>query len=103
MLQPLVRRGLLVDIPAWRAESVTAEWFAARCDQAGLSCIGQERICWQNGRYLIDCMSLVTQRGSRWDRPNRVVNNPLFTTEARRMANTYAISSFGAASRAGGA
>ena len=40
----LVDRGLLVDIYAWRAESVTAEGFAAQCEAAGLACIAQERM-----------------------------------------------------------
>ena len=79
----------------WRAESVTAEGFAAQCDQAGLACISQERISWESGHYLIDTLSVFTPRGSKWDRPRAVLRNPLFGREARRMASLYARSSFG--------
>lgn len=91
---PLVRRGALINMPAWRAESVTADSVSAQAEAAGLACIGQERINWEHGRYLIDALTLVTPRGSRWERPRRVVNNPLFTDEARRMARLYARTSF---------
>lgn len=93
---PLVRRGVLINVVAWRAESVTAESVAEQCEAAGLACVGQEKISWEAGRYLIDAMTVFTRRGSRWDRPRTVVSNPLFTSEARRMARLYARSSFGA-------
>ncbi|HEY0633245.1 MAG TPA: class I SAM-dependent methyltransferase [Thermoleophilaceae bacterium] len=100
---PLVKRGLLVNVIAWRAESVTAETVAEQCDRAGLACIGQEKISWEAGRYLIDTLSMFTRKGSRWDRPRAVVANPLFTSEARRMARLYAQSSFpGGASNGSG-
>lgn len=87
---PLIERGLLVDINAWRAESVTAAWFAERCAAHGLSCFAQERITWEHGPYLMDALSLFTPRGSRWDRPPRSVRNPLFRSEAVRMRTLYA-------------
>jgi SAM-dependent methyltransferase len=85
----LVDRGLLVDIYAWRAESVTAKGVAAQCEAAGLRCIGQERICWEHGPYLMDALTLFTLPGSRWDRPGRTVRNPLFRAEAERMRRLY--------------
>jgi SAM-dependent methyltransferase len=91
---PLVRRGALINIVAWRAESVTAESVAQQCERAGLACVGQEKINWEAGRYLIDTLTIFTRPGSRWDRPRAVVRNPLFTDEARRMARLYATSSF---------
>src|SRR3954454_21452170 len=66
---PLVRRGAIINVVAWRAESVTADSVAAQCDSAGLSCVGQEKITWEAGRYLIDTLTVFTPRGSRWDRP----------------------------------
>jgi SAM-dependent methyltransferase len=93
-LPRLVATGAAIDVFAWRAESVTAESFAAACEAAGLSCVSQEKINWQAGLYLIDTLSLITPRGSRWDRPRRVVTNPLFAQEAKRMARLYAASSF---------
>ena len=93
-LAGLVRRGVAINIPAWRAESMTADRFAEQCDDAGLACIGQEKINWEHGRYLIDSLSQFTRKGSLWERPRTLVNNPLFTDEARRMKRLYARSSF---------
>ncbi|MEJ7582541.1 MAG: class I SAM-dependent methyltransferase [Acidimicrobiales bacterium] len=90
LLWPLVQRGVLLDLAAWRAETLTAELFAELCDRAGLACFGQEKISWERGYYLTDTLSLFTPRGSRWDRPPSVLRNPCFRREARRMATVYA-------------
>jgi SAM-dependent methyltransferase len=90
----LVDRGLLLDIYAWRAESVTAAGFAARCEAVGLACIGQETISWEHGPFLMDCLSTFTPRGSRWDRPRVTTRNPFFGAEGRRMRRQYARSAF---------
>ena len=87
---PLVRRGALIDIGAWRAQDVGAEWFAAVCGRAGLSCFSQELISWQHGRWLTDALTLLTPAGSGWARPRAVVRNPRFGDEGRRMAQLYA-------------
>ena len=93
-LRKLIDRGVLIDLYAWRAESVTAELFAQRCEAAGLSCVSQEKINWEHGPYLTDSLSMFTRRGSRWDRPRKVRSNPLFRRDARRMVELYAASSF---------
>ena len=50
---------------------------------AGLVCIGQEIIDWgHQSRRMIDCLSMLTRLGSRWERPNVVVRNPYFMAEA---------------------
>lgn len=67
----------------WRASSVSAARFAGLCDDAGMSCIGQELINWAGGALLLDCISVVTPAQSRWDRSNCVVKNWLFRAEAR--------------------
>jgi SAM-dependent methyltransferase len=90
---PLIRRGALINIIAWRAQSVTADSVARQCDDAGLACAGQEKINWEFGRHLIDTLTVFTRRGSRWDRPRTVLRNPRFTDEARRMKQLYARSS----------
>jgi ubiquinone/menaquinone biosynthesis C-methylase UbiE len=90
--RPLVNRGALVDVYAWRAESVTAEWFADQCGRAGLACVAQEKIPWQHGPFLTDVLSLFTPRGSRWERPLTVASNPHFRQEALRMARLWAVS-----------
>ena len=45
----------------------------------------QEIVNW-GGTALTDCLSLVTPRGSRYDRPVTVRENPDFMTEAVRIA-----------------
>jgi len=89
-MRRLVNRGVLINVYAWRAKSVTAEGFAESCDRAGLSCFAQEKINWEHGRYLIDALSTFTPKGSKWDREPTVIRNPLFTNEARRMNRLYA-------------
>ena len=93
-LGPLMKRGLLINLPAWRAESVTAELFARRCDEAGLACVSQELINWEYGRHLIDALSIFTPRGSAWGRPRETLRNRMFTDEARRASRLYAASGF---------
>jgi hypothetical protein len=90
-----VKRGLvrlqLIDYDHWRARSVTAGVFEDLCRQAGLVCIGQERVNW-GSRRTIDCLSLFTRRESFWVRPNRVVSNGAFMQEAdvaRRISAHY--------------
>lgn len=79
----LTRRRLLVNVYAWRAESTTAEGFAELCERAGLACVAQEKIPWEHGRGLTDVLSLVTPRGSRWERSNLIVENRRFMEEAQ--------------------
>jgi hypothetical protein len=79
-----MRNGVLVDDNG-RALSMSAELFEQFCRQAGVSCIGQEIINWR-GRYLIDCLSLLTPKGSAWERPNQAVENRDFMTEARMLS-----------------
>ena len=71
----LVMWGLLVNVYGWRAETVTAELFESLCREAGLACVGQERVNWAFGRHLTDCISMFTRPDSRWSRPNRRLDN----------------------------
>jgi SAM-dependent methyltransferase len=86
----LVARGALIDLGAWRAESVTAEGFAERCGEAGLACVSQEKVNWEHGPFLTDAFSIFARTGSSWNRPRTVVRNPLFREEAKRMSRLYA-------------
>jgi SAM-dependent methyltransferase len=95
----LTMRGVLVNVYAWRAESTTAELFAGLCERAGLACIGQELIAWEYGHQLTDVLSLVTPRGSRWERERVVVENPAFMDEARAVARTAPLYSAAATPR----
>ncbi len=87
----LIQRGLLVNVNAWRAESVSARWFASTCEARGLCCIGQERIAWEFGSFLMDAITVVTPRGSRWERPTQALDNPRFFDEARAVARYFPI------------
>jgi SAM-dependent methyltransferase len=69
----------------WRGTTMSARRLEGLAAQAGLACIGQEVVNWLGGR-LIDCMSLLTPLGSRWERPNVVVHNPYFMAEAASTA-----------------
>ena len=90
----LVRRGLMISLNGWRAQSVTTESFAASCERAGLACIVQEPIGWRHRRFLTDTLSVFTPRGSRWERPRRVVPNPRFREQGCPPVDLYAASSF---------
>lgn len=68
----------------WRAESVSAEAFAAACGRAGLRCISQELVNW-GSEELCDCFSTVTRPGSAWDRELVRVENPHFMGEAESL------------------
>ncbi|HEX6449003.1 MAG TPA: class I SAM-dependent methyltransferase [Trebonia sp.] len=68
-----------------RGRSMTAERFVELSRDAGVACIGQEIINWSNP-LLIDCISVVTQPGSKWERPNVRTTNRYFRTAARSSA-----------------
>jgi SAM-dependent methyltransferase len=84
-LRQLMRNLRIMDPDNWRAFSMTAELFEQRCREAGLQCISQELVNWRS-RRLIDAISVFTQRGSRWARPNRVYRNGHFMQRAREEA-----------------
>ena len=71
----------------WRDPGSSAEAFVASCQREGMHCISQELIPWDAGHYLIDCFSIITRAGSKWDGSLRVVRNPNFMDEARSIGN----------------
>jgi ubiquinone/menaquinone biosynthesis C-methylase UbiE len=75
---------------AWRGVSMSAQRLQELSAEAGLSCVGQEVVNWLGGRF-IDCISLVTQPGSKWDRANVVVRNPYFMAEAASSARAASV------------
>ena len=83
----LMTKGVLINTHGWRGTSVTAEVFADICERVGLHCIYQEKMNWACGRYLIDCISIFTRKGSKWDRPNRVWSNPGFMQDASKVSH----------------
>jgi SAM-dependent methyltransferase len=95
---PLVRRGALIDVYAWRSEKMTASKFADFCGQAGLSVVSQELITWEWGPFLIDALSVFAPRSAGVSQPT-VIKNRDFNREARRMAALYADPQTGARPR----
>jgi hypothetical protein len=85
--RPLLRETLarlqLADWDCWRAPSVTSQKVIDIGKATGLICIGQEIINWgRHNRRLVDCLSIFTRSGSRWERPNVIVRNKYFMPEA---------------------
>jgi SAM-dependent methyltransferase len=100
----------------WRGATVTARRFEERCQAVGLQCIRQEVVSWYPaystrwgphhrrlyrllGRFfdrytsvLNDCFSTVCRPGSRWARPNEVVENRVFMAEAASVVSGATVS-----------
>ena len=70
----------------WRAESMSAELFRRYCDECSLDCICQELVNW-GGDQLIDSLSVLTPKGSRYSRPIVVRENHSFMGEAQALAD----------------
>jgi SAM-dependent methyltransferase len=95
-LPRLVRRALtptgVLDRDHWRARSVTAALVRGSFEATGLHVRSQEIVPWGGARLLLDCITVVTRPGSRWDRPYRQVVNRRFMAEAasvRAAASVY--------------
>lgn len=84
-----VERGLVTDVFAWRAESVTADAFADACRRAGLTVLGQEAINWEHGAFTIDALSTFARADRPADGPPVNIRNPKFRSEAQRYARLY--------------
>jgi SAM-dependent methyltransferase len=84
-------RWRILDRPALRDLSMTAELAETYCGAAGLRCISQELVNWGT-RRTIDCLTTFTAEASPWVAPNRVVRNAGFMAEAhmiRERARLY--------------
>ncbi len=84
---------------AWRGLSVDASRVEAWAEQNGLACISQEQLNWGNEAppLLNDVVSVITPRGSRWERPNRVWKNDEYMRAIRtgkRIAELYGRAGF---------
>lgn len=75
----------IYDWHSLRARSESAELFARQSRTAGLVVIGQEIVSWKNP-LLIDCISVVTLPGSKWDRNPVSTKNRYFHAAARSCA-----------------
>jgi len=70
-----------VDNPGKRAHSMTAALFLEFTKRVGLACFSQELVNWSQPE-LVDCFSMITHKGSRFDRPYQRHENPNFMAEA---------------------
>jgi ubiquinone/menaquinone biosynthesis C-methylase UbiE len=70
-----------------RARSMTAGKMETFAEEHRLQCISQELITWDSRFALVDCLSTLVPRGSRWSRQNRVLKNPGFWGEAKRLSD----------------
>jgi hypothetical protein len=74
----------------WRARSVDADVVVELAAASGLRTPRQELITWGAGdAKLIDCISLLTRPGSRWDLPARRVVNRDFMAAARSAGHLH--------------
>lgn len=89
--------------PIWRAESVDATVVAAAAARHGLVVVAQELVHWgTTGLYgaalFTDCFSLLTHRGSRWERESRNLQNDRYIGEEaahlKRLGELYNRASF---------
>jgi ubiquinone/menaquinone biosynthesis C-methylase UbiE len=91
LLPKLINRGVLLDVYAWRAPTVSADRVGDACARSGLNVRSQELFTWEHGPYLTEAISLITPTGSTWARPTRRTRNRTFREEARRMAELYSL------------
>jgi hypothetical protein len=89
LLRRLIDRGVLLDVYAWRAPSVSASAVEVAAGRVGLTVRTQELFTWEHGRYLTEAISVLTPAGSKWARPTKRVRNTTFRAEARRMKDLY--------------
>jgi ubiquinone/menaquinone biosynthesis C-methylase UbiE len=89
-MQPLLTRlGFMEKNYHWRDLNVTAQKISMFADMSGLQCISQELINWGTKRTLLDCLSTITRKDSIFVRENRVLRNPLFGDEIKRISRLY--------------
>lgn len=79
------RTGLLPKVFNWRDPSVSAALVQSVAQEHGLHCISQEKLDWVRRFALVDCISVIVREGSSRDRATRVLSNPRFMDEGRRI------------------
>ena len=66
---------------------MTAAKMETFAEANNLQRVAQELITWNCKFSLIDCLSIIVPRGSKWSRRNRVLKNPRFWSETHRLSN----------------
>jgi ubiquinone/menaquinone biosynthesis C-methylase UbiE len=74
----------LVDLPQWRASSVSAEVFARCARQTGLALVTQETVNF-GSRRTIDAFSSFVRADGPWQAPGQLWRHPGFMHEAMRV------------------
>jgi hypothetical protein len=91
LLDLVIRLGIFDDVYQWgagaRATSMTAAKMAGFAEEHNLQCVSQELVTWYTRLVLIDCLSTLVPRESRWSRENHVLRNRGFMREAKRLAD----------------
>lgn len=83
LLKLLVQSRLVDNIATqWRGASMSADKMSRFAAKAGLNVCSQELITWTSRRAVIDCITTLTPKGSRWERPTRRFTNPRFMRDA---------------------
>jgi hypothetical protein len=88
LLDLLKRLGVCDNVTGQgRVRSMTAAKLAVFAEDHSLQCVSQELVTWNSRFVLVDCLSTIVPRGSRWSRENRVLRNAGFMAEAKRLFN----------------
>src|SRR5262249_23770166 len=82
-----------------RGRSMTAAKMEIFAQAHNLECVGQELMTWNSKFALIDCLSTIVPRGSKWSRQNRVLKNPGFWSEAQQLSNLSCLYEWGLAAK----
>jgi hypothetical protein len=83
----LIRLGIFDDVYQWRAKGATAAKMAIFAREHNLQWVSQELVTWHTRFVLMDCLSTLVRRQSRWSRKNRVLKNTGFMREAKRLSD----------------
>ena len=76
-------RNIVEPYDHWRAFSMTGKLMEKMIEKAGLFCISQEYINWgTKPSHLIDCITVFSKKGSRWQGKTRRLLNRNFMKEA---------------------
>jgi 2-polyprenyl-3-methyl-5-hydroxy-6-metoxy-1,4-benzoquinol methylase len=88
LLDVLKRLGICDNVTEqWRAPSMTAAKMAMFAEEQNLQCVSQELVTWQSSFALVDCLSTLVPRRSRWSRQCRVLRNRDFMLEAKHISH----------------
>jgi ubiquinone/menaquinone biosynthesis C-methylase UbiE len=85
----LMRIGVLEKTYHWRDMDVSAKKVEMLAEKYGMQCISQEAINWGTKSTLLDCFTIIARKDSSLFRENRVLLNPSFGSEIRRISRLY--------------